>query len=166
MVLQIADGAAAERLRAGEFPLQLEDRFFHERGLLFVFGHVDNVYPVRYLRDEGETARQVDHIKDEKIDVKARAVHRAQKIHERRFRAAPEELVDDKKDALFLRCGGTHARIYSPHTASASPSMRIWPCSSQRAFLQIFCTCSIEWETKTTVAPEAIISCMRAKLFS
>ena len=81
-------------------------------------------------------------------------------------RAMIKELVDDKKDALFLRCGGTHARIYSPHTASASPSMRIWPCSSQRAFLQIFCTCSIEWETKTTVAPEAIISCMRAKLFS
>ena len=166
LVLQIADGAAAERLRAGELPLKLEDGLFHERGLFFVFGHVDDVYPVRYLRYEGETARQVDHIKDEKINVKARAVHRAQKIHERRFRAAPEELIDDKKDALFLRCGGTHARIYSPHTASASPSMRIWPCSSQRAFLQIFCTCSIEWETKTTVAPEAIISCMRAKLFS
>ena len=166
LVLQIADGAAAERLRAGELPLKLEDGLFHERGLFFVFGHVDDVHPVRDLRYEGETARQVDHIKDEKIDVKARAVHRAKQIHERRFRAALEELIDDKKDAPFFRYGSVHARIYSPHTASASPSMRMRPCSSQSAFLQIFCTCSIECETKTTVAPEAIISCIRAKLFS
>ena len=164
--LQIADGAAPERLRAGELPFELKDRLFRKRGLFFVFGCVDDVYPRRNLRNERETARQVDHVKDEEINVEARAVHRAKEIHERRFRAAPEELVDDKKDALFLRYGSAHARIYSPHTASASPSMRMRPCSSQSAFLQIFCTCSIECETKTTVAPEAIISCIRAKLFS
>ena len=164
--LQIADGAAPERLRAGELPFELKDRLFRKRGLFFVFGCVDDVYPRRNLRNERETARQVDHVKDEEINVEARAVHRAQKIYERRFRAALEELIDDKKDAPFFRYGSAHARIYSPHTASASPSMRMRPCSSQSAFLQIFCTCSIECETKTTVAPEAIISCIRAKLFS
>ena len=36
-----------------------------------------------------------------------------------------EELIDDKKDAPFFRYGSAHARIYSPHTASASPSMKL-----------------------------------------